>query len=191
MQWRWIAGLTVLLVAAHAWGAGDTIPVKGADGGSYGVLVFCNDCRSEGMKGPCHTGADAGWYNGKPCGTCMVEANHDVILRYPVDIHITGKLVTASGKPIKERFIKLFLPNGWGVRTRTQEDGTFRMMLGATAERESKSPLVIDVGTRTDSEKKGTDPHYAMFFMPESYKPCAENQKPAAPAGKRAKDKSL
>jgi hypothetical protein len=189
MQRRWIAGLILVLFAARAQAAGapDEMQVKTADGRVLGVLLFCNDCKSAG-KG-CLTGAEEGWLSGKPCGKCMVENNHDIILKYPVDIHITGKLVDASGKPVKERFVKLFLPNGWGVRTKTYDEGNFRLMLGATTERESKQPLLVDVGTRVDSIK-GTDPYYAMFLMPETYKPCsASAEKPAkkdnAPAQKQ------
>jgi hypothetical protein len=190
MQMRWIAGLALLLVASGTQAASDRFPVETADGRTFGVIMICNDCRSAGGKG-CFTGAETGWYGGKPCGKCLVDANHDTLLRYPVDIHVTGRVVDAAGKAVKDRFVKLFLPNGWGVRTRTLEDGSFRLMLGATAERESKQPLVINVGTRADSVK-GEDPYYALFFMPDPYKECSAEEKPARgksqkPAGGKAK----
>ena len=174
MQLRWIVGLSLVLVASSGWAAGapDQMEVKTADGKVFGTLLFCNDCKSASGKG-CVTGAEEGWFNGAPCGKCMVEANHQTILRYPVDIHITGTIVDKSGKPVKDRFVKLFLPNGWGVRTRTYDEGKFRLMLGATSERESKQPLVVDVGTRVDTVKGSGDAYYAFFFMPQSYQPCA------------------
>jgi len=189
MQLRWILGLTLMLAAApvHATNAADEVEVKTADGKVLGVLVFCNDCKSGNGKG-CVTGAEEGWLHGKPCGKCLVESNHGTFLKYPVDIHVTGTVVDAAGKPAKDRFVKLFLPNGWGVRTRTFDEGKFRLMLGATAERESKQPLVVDVGTRVDAIK-GNDQYYALFMMPKTYKPCgAAAEKPAGkgkPAEKR------
>jgi hypothetical protein len=185
MRLMWIAGLALLLAAAAEAGSqSDVMEVKSEDGRIFGVILLCNDCRTPDAKGPCHTGAEDGWLNGKPCGKCLLESNHEIVLKYPFDIHVVGKLVDAAGKPVKERFIKMFLPNGWGVRTRTMEDGSFRLMLGATADRESKQPLITDVGTRVDSEK-GADPHYALFFMPQQYAPCAAAGQPK-PAEKRA-----
>jgi hypothetical protein len=178
MHARWIAGLTLLLAVGGPGGAGaaDTMEVKTAAGQVLGTMLFCNDCKNPGGKG-CFTGAEDGWLKGERCGQCLVDANHDTILRYPVDIHVVGKLVNGKGEPVKDRFVKLFLPNGWGVRTRTIEGGTFRLMLGATAERESKTPLIVDVGSRVDSVKDN-DPYYAIFMMPIPHKPCAA--KPAA-----------
>jgi hypothetical protein len=187
MQLRWIAGLVLMLMASGAQAASDRIEVKTADGREIGVIVLCNDCRSAGGKG-CYAGTEQGWYDGKACGKCLVDANNAIILKYPVDVHITGKLVDPAKKPIKDRFVKLFLPNGWGVRTRTQADGSFRLLLGATSERESKQPLVVDIGTRTDTVK-GEDPHFALFFMPDPYKPCAAQEKPPSAKSKKRKSR--
>ncbi|MCK6556684.1 hypothetical protein L6Q96_19220 [Candidatus Binatia bacterium] len=186
MQTRWIAiGFAALagwLVPALGLAAAtDQVEVKAADGRVFGTIVFCNDCARPTDKGPCDQGAENGWLQGKPCGQCFVKANPNVLIRYPFDIHVTGKLQDAKGQPVKERFVKLFLPNGWGVRTRTLDDGTFRMMLGATAEREGKTPLTVDIGAHTDS-KRGEDPYFAMFMLPQSYNPCSPED---APTGKK------
>lgn len=178
--------LTVTLAPAAARAAAaDEVEVKAADGRLFATIVFCNDCRNGKGRGPCDQGAEVGWYRGKPCGQCFLKANHNVLIRYPYDIHIVGRLVDAKGQPVKERFVKLFLPNGWGVRTRTLEDGTFRLMLGATADREEKTPLVVDVGARVDSIRD-PDPHFALYMLPPSYVPCSPADAPAeAAAGQK------
>ena len=78
-----------------------------------------------------------------------------------------------EGKPVKERFVKMFMANGWNMRTRTFEDGEFRLILGAMDERKSQIPMVTDLGVRVDPKDASKD-HYALYFMPESFKPCSE-----------------
>jgi len=180
MKVRWtvvvIAGLVGWL--ARAGIAADEIPFKGKAGESLGIVVLCNDCQSGAGK-QCLTGAEEGWLNGKACGKCLLESNWGTPPQSPYDMHITGTLVDAANKPIKDRFVKLFLANGWGVRTRTGEDGTFRLTLGATMERKGE-PAVLDIGTRVDAVK-GADPHYAIFLLPNPYKPCTRKPEPAKP----------
>jgi len=194
MKTRWIAigiaALAALLAPATSRAAqADQLEVKAPDGRVFGTIIFCNDCANPKGKGPCDQGAENGWFQGKPCGQCFLKANPNVLIRYPFDIHVIGKIQDAKGQPVKERFVKLFLPNGWGVRTRTLDDGTFRLMLGATAEREGKTPLTIDIGARTDS-KKGEDPYFAMFMLPQSYNPCAPGDVPASEKAAPAKPKA-
>lgn len=185
MNVRWtvalIAGLVGTLTRAGI--AADEIPFKGKGGETLGVVVLCNDCQS-GTGKQCHTGAEEGWLSGKACGKCMLESNWGAAPQSPYDMHIMGTLVDTDNKPIKDRFVKLFLANGWGVRTRTDEEGKFRLTLGATMERKGE-PATLDLGTRVDSIK-GTDPHYAIFLLPESYKPCTRKPGP----GKSATPKS-
>lgn len=191
----WIAALSMMMMAstaAHAAQLPDEVTIKDPDGsGTVAVITLCNDCQSGEGKG-CYTGAEDGWFKGAPCGKCLVDSNFRSLLKYPYDLQIIGTLVAPSGEPVKDRFVQVFLPNGWTVRGRTSELGTFRLMLGATADRKAKEPLVTDIGTRIDT-KKGTDPYYAMFLLPESYKPCpADAVKSAAPkpkSGSAAKKK--
>jgi hypothetical protein len=184
LRWMTVLGLMMVTAAVQAATLPDELPIKDADGKTYAVVVLCNDCESpEGAK-PCDTGAEDGWLNGKPCGQCLLMDNYGQPMLYPYDLHFTGTLTDAAGHPIKDRFVKMYLANGWKVRTRTTEQGTFRLMLGATAERKSNTPLVTDIGVRVDSVK-GSDPNYAIFLMPPSYKPCSAAAA-STPAAKQA-----
>jgi hypothetical protein len=195
--WR-IVGLSIIAVTAatQVMAAENMQPIKDPDGNSLGVVVICTSCRSSdsSAKG-CHTGVQQGWLSGKPCGKCMLAENAGQTPRYAYDLHFTGKLVDDAGAPRKERFVRVFLPNGWTVRSRTAADGSFRLMLGATESRKSKNPVVVDLGTRVDA-KQGTD-DYSLYFLAESYKACPpEAATPAArkgpqPAGHGAKSKKL
>lgn len=172
----WRMGVLIIVMTAATTRAGsppDVQPIKDADGNTLGVLVVCNDCQSPAAasKKACHGGAEEGWRDGNPCGKCLLAANYGVQFKYPYDLHLTGTLTDAAGQPVKDRFVKMFLANGWSVRTKTSAEGTFRLTLGATDTRKAKLPLVTDLGVRVDSVK-GTDPYYAIFLLPESYKPC-------------------
>ncbi|MFI5395450.1 MAG: hypothetical protein ACHQ9S_07945 [Candidatus Binatia bacterium] len=189
MKLSWMGGMSIIVatVTTAVIAAGGEQPIKDPDGKVLAAVVACDACESggEGTAKACSTGAEEGWLNGKPCGKCMLTANLKEPLAYPYDLHMQGKLVDGSGKPVKERFVKMFLPNGWTVRTRTFEDGTFHVMLGATEERKSKTPVVTDLGTHVDSAK-GTE-YYALFMLPGSYKPCSAEA--AKPVGKKQKGK--
>ena len=174
---KWLAigivfGLMMGARIALAEVAPDVLPIKGADGATLAVIVQCNECAAvtSGSK-KCHTGPEEGYLNGQPCGKCMITENYGTPLPYPYDLHFTGKLIDADGKPIKDRFVKVFMANGWNIRTRTGEDGAYRLMLGATAERKTNVPVRVDLGTRVDSPKDNKD-YYAMFLLPETYKAC-------------------
>jgi hypothetical protein len=188
MQWWSAAALSTLLTASAmaAPAAPSVYPVKDKAGETYGVIVTCNKCKapaaSEGKK--CHTGVEDGWLDGKACGKCLINENYGARLSYPYDLQIAGKLVDDDGQPIKNRFVKLFMANGWSVRSRTSDDGTFRMMLGATAERKSKQPLTTDVGVHADLPKDN-EANYALYFLPESYKPCSESSQPQSKKAKK------
>jgi hypothetical protein len=58
------------------------------------------------------------------------------------------------------------------VRTRTLDDGLFRLLLGATAERKGKG-LVIKLGDRA-MRKDSKAPEYALFMLPPDYKKCSK-----------------
>src|SRR5947207_1850070 len=129
MKLWWMAALSVMMVSAAAHAGSDEQPIKGPDRVTVAMLTICNDCQS-GESATCPSGAEHGWLNGKPCGKCLIDANYGVTLKYPYDVHIVGSLVDPDGKPVKDRFVKAFLPNGWTIRGRSAEQGMFRLMLG-------------------------------------------------------------
>lgn len=192
MKVGWIVALSMMVASAagHAAPLPDEQTIKDPDGGApIAVVTVCNDCQS-GEGKSCYSGAEEGWLSGKPCGKCLINSNFGVLLKYPYDLHITGKLTDPDGTPRKGRLVQVFLPSGWTVRARTSDQGSFRLMLGATANRKGKQPLVTDLGTRIDTEK-GKDPYYALFLLPVSYKPCAAGAMtaPEAKPQKAPKDK--
>jgi len=162
-----VVTVAVVGARAQAWEKDFNDPTSGVN---LAKLVMCNDCKSASGQG-CDDGTEMGWLNGKPCGKCMIESNYGVTIRYPYDLHFIGQLTDAAGEVVKDRFVKIFLPNGWGVRTRTNDKGAFRMTMGATAERQSKEAVIIDLGSHVDSVK-GEDPHFAFYMLPEGYKAC-------------------
>ena len=95
--------------------------------------------------------------------------------RFPDDSGITGKLQDASGKPLGGKFVSISLPNTWRIRTRTLDDGRFRLMLGATMPKEdAKKMQVVDLGVRTLNDPKADQ--YSLFMLQDGYKPCAPKQ---------------
>lgn len=158
------------------------LDVQSPTGDPVAKIVVCNDCQGHSGEGPCDPGAENGWREGKACGACLLQSNWGVTIKYAQDVRVSGKLVGADGEPVVGRFVKMFLPNGWSVRTRTLSDGSFQMMLGATAPREGSESISVDLGTWTDSEK-GDDPHFALYMLPEDYKPCVGG--PLEPKGPR------
>jgi hypothetical protein len=173
MKVWWMAAISMMLAstAVHAGQLAGEQPIKDTDGTTIAVLTVCSDCQSEAGKS-CYSGAEAGWLAGKPCGKCLIQRNYGEAVNYPYDLQITGTLTDPDGQPVKDRFVKAFLPNGWTIRARTSEKGAFRLMLGATTDRRSREPLVTDLGARIDKQK-GDNPYYAIFLLPPSYKPCA------------------
>ena len=75
-----------------------------------------------------------------------------------------GYLKDENGQPLKGKFVRLYLPNTWTVRTRTGDDGLFRLLLGATVERKGKG-LVIKLGDRV-MPKDSKAAEYALFMLP-------------------------
>lgn len=167
-----LMGAFVLFVVAAALPAGaSSVPVKDPEGNVLAVVVDCNSCSDPAKKG-CENGAENGFYDGKPCGKCLLDANFPTRIPYAYDLQFTGHLKDENGQPMKGKFVRLYLPNTWTVRTRTGDDGLFRLLLGATVERKGKAQ-VIQLGDRVmRSDSKA--PEYAMFMLPENYKPCGE-----------------
>jgi hypothetical protein len=169
--WVETIGGVLMLSATVALAASTEQPIKDVDGRVMAVLVVCNDCRGSTESKKCHDGADRGFVGGKPCGQCLVKENAGTKFDYPYDLHFNGKLTDDGGNPVKDRFVKVFLANGWSVRTRTGDDGSYRLMLGAIGDRKSKDPMVTDVGTRVDSQKEHAE-NFSLYLLPEGYKPC-------------------
>ena len=157
--------------------------IKDPDGNAVGVVVTCETCRN-GAEQACPLGTEKGWVDGLACGDCLMSANMRERLLYHYDLHITGKLVSAAGAPMKDRFLRLFFSNGWTVRARAAEDGSFHLMMGATAEKKGKQPLVVDLGSLRDY---GQGNYFALYFLPPEYHPCAE---PSPAAGHAAKKRA-
>jgi hypothetical protein len=192
MKLWWMVGLNIVAVAVatRVVAAENSLLIKDPDGNTVGLLVICSSCQSSGgSPKQCQTGVQEGWLDGKPCGKCMLVANAGQMLHHAYDLHFTGKLVDSAGSPRKDRFVRLFLPNGWSVRTRTGDGGAFRLMLGATESRKSKKAAVVDLGTRVD-ERPGTE-DYSVYALPQPYKPCAPTAaKQAAQKDRRPKSKT-
>lgn len=147
--------------------------LKDPEGKTIGVVLNCSSCKGEkGSK--CLTGVDDGFNGNAACGQCLVKANFGSRMTYAYDVLIMGHLKDEKGQPAKGRFVKLFLTNTWTVRTRTGDDGLFRLLLGATAERKGK-PVILQLGDLT-MPKDSKAEYYALFMLPEAHKPCAAAQ---------------
>jgi hypothetical protein len=162
--------LFIVFVVGPASAAQDIL--KDPEGATFGVLLDCSECKEEKDGAGCARGVEAGFHDGRACGKCLMEANFGTKVLHAYDVLFLGYLKDEDGNPVKGRFVRIFMPNTWSVRTRTGEDGLFRLMLGATLERKSKDPLVIDLGTRTIAKGSSSDSLYAMYLLPENYKPC-------------------
>ncbi len=174
MRGQRLFGIVVacLLIASAAL-ARDPIPVKDKDGKTYALIVLCNDCRTPSEQ-RCFDGAEEGFWKGKSCGKCLLRANGGRLVEVPYDVHVTGVLTDEQGNPRKERFVKLFMQNGWGHRTRTFDDGRFRIIMGATVERKAKEPLIVDVGRLIDQQKDNKDLYFAFYYMSPDFQPCPD-----------------
>jgi hypothetical protein len=166
-----LMGAFALLVVATALPVGATTDlVKDPEGNVLAVVVDCNTCQDPAKGKSCETGAENGFSDGKPCGKCLLDANFPTRIPYPYDLQFTGYLKDENGQPMKGKFVRLYLPNTWTVRTRTTDDGMFRLLLGATVERKGKAQ-VIQLGNRV-MPKDSKAAEYAMFMLPENFKPC-------------------
>jgi len=166
-----LIGMFALLLFAPALPAAATQDlVKDPDGNVLAVLLDCNSCADPATGKACESGAEDGFESGKRCGKCLLEANFPTRIPYAYDLQFMGYLKDENGQPLKNKFVRLYLPNTWTVRTRTSEDGLFRLLLGATAERKGKAQ-VIKLGDRVMA-KDSKAGEYALFMLPENFKPC-------------------
>lgn len=147
--------------------------LKDPEGKTIAVVMDCNSCKG-GKGSGCTTGVDDGFNGDAACGQCALKANHGIRIPYAYDVLVMGYLKDEKGEPVKNRFVKLFLPNTWTVRTRTGEDGLFRLLLGATLERKGK-PVTVQLGD-LKAPKDSKAEYYALFMLPPDHKPCAAAQ---------------
>ena len=164
-----LAGVVCLTAPAGA----SEVKVKDTSGKTIAVILDCNSCKDEkGSK--CMTGVTEGFHAGARCGECLLESNYGTKLLYSSDIQIHGNLKQVDGKPMADDFIRLYLPNTWTVRTRSSKDGFFRLLLGATQERQGEKIVVkLEDRTRTLTEAKER-PDYALYMLPDKYKACSD-----------------
>ncbi|MDX2165494.1 MAG: hypothetical protein SF182_00455 [Deltaproteobacteria bacterium] len=165
----------LLLASVLPAAAENKVVVKDPDGQVLAVILDCNSCPNPAKGKACESGAENGYLDGKPCGKCLLDANFPTRISYPYDLQFIGYLKDETGQPLKNKFVRLYLPNTWTVRTRTGDDGMFRLLLGATAERKGKAQ-VIKIGDHV-MPKDSKSGEYALFMLPENYKPCSD--KPA------------
>src|SRR3954468_7143331 len=145
---RLMAVLVLMLVSLVTPAGAGTDVVKDPDGKTLAVVVDCSSCQAPDAKGAkCENGAETGFNDGKPCGKCLLDANYPTRIPYAYDLQFMGYLKDENGQPLKGKFVRLYLPNTWTVRTRTADVGLFRLLLGATVERKGKAQ-VIKLGDR-------------------------------------------
>lgn len=165
-----LAGVASLASIASA----SEVTVQEKSGKTISVILDCNSCKDDSKGTDCVSGVTDGFHDGKRCGECLLESNFGSKLLYSSDLQINGTLLQPDGKPAAEQFIRLYLPNTWTVRTRSSKDGAFRLLLGATQERQGERVLV-KLGSRTQASSDAKDrPDYALYMLPENYSPCAE-----------------
>jgi hypothetical protein len=173
--------MAALLVAASASAVTitDAQRLKDTDGKTLALLLVCNACKAPAAESSakCPPGVPKGYFGGQPCGDCLMKSNWGKRIGYPYDVFITGTINGPDGKPLDSQFVRLLLPNGWSVMSRTTKEGKFRLALGATEERRSKTPLTKDLGTFTFEHTTGKDNAFAIFMLPEKFKPCGPEKK--------------
>ena len=172
-MWILVIVLSGVLLSNPVAGSQDLL--KDPEGKTIAVVLDCNACKDPKPGAQCASGVESGFHDGAACGQCLLDANFGTRISYAYDLLITGYLKDEKGEPVKNKFVKLFLPNTWTVRTRTTDQGMFRLMLGATAERKGKS-LTRDLGVRTMRRDSKAE-LYALYMLPEGYKPCADEKK--------------
>lgn len=175
-----VVGLALALSAMAAEAkisVSDSKKVKDGEGNIYAVVLDCP------QPDPTYGGSEDGTIGPDRCGQCLIEANWGAAMKYPYDVVIKGTMVDEAGKPLKGRMLQFFLPNGWTVKTRTADNGFFRIILGAIGDRKSKDPLTTDIGTvKMRNDNKAA--YYAMYLLPDNFKPCAPKAK-SKPAEKK------
>lgn len=171
---RFVALVSLALLASGPVQAVER-PLKDPEGNLLGLIVECSSCR-EGSGKTCDMGVMDGFHKGVRCGQCLLESNFGVTVASHYDIRLTGRLLDETGKPLSGKFVQLRMPNTWGVKARTTEQGEFMIRLGATRGRKSSTPAALDLGELT-MKQGGKDSMYNMFLLPPDYKPCTAGAK--------------
>ncbi len=169
---RWFVAISALLAVGSAVYAAEH-KVVGPNGSTIGIILDCNSCKDPENGEKCQTGVQKGFHAGKACGECLMRSNYGAKLLYSRDLYLTGTINKPDGEPLINEFVRLYLPNTWTVRTRTTEEGVFRLVLGATEARDGE-PLSFEIGPRSRAKVQGA-PDYALFMVPEDYKSCADD----------------
>jgi len=168
---RLTSALFILLCSVPMAASAGQDLIKDPQGKTLAILLDCNSCKDTKNGKDCRTGTDKGFHDEKDCGACLLDANFGTRIGYPYDIHIIGKLQDSSGKGVQSKFVSVSLPNTWRIRTRTTDDGRFRLMLGATMQKaDPKNLITVDLGVRTLDDPKAEQ--YSLFMLQEGYKPC-------------------
>lgn len=162
--------IAILVVLAFGQAFAAEQKVVDPKGNTIGLILDCNSCKNPEEGENCAGGVQDGFHEGKPCGQCLLSANYGTRMLYAYDLYFSGALQQPDGSPLADEFVRLFLPNTWTVRTRTDEKGAYRLVLGATQER-AGSQVEIDLGSRKRRKTEGA-PDYALYMLPENYKEC-------------------
>ncbi len=168
---RFFVAISALLAFGSVVSAAEH-KVTDPKGNTIGVILDCNSCQNPEKGENCRSGVQDGFHGGKPCGQCLMLSNYGTKVLYAYDVYVTGKMQQPDGQPLVNEFVRLYLPNTWTVRTRTTEEGFFRLVLGATAPREGE-PMSVEIGPRTRAKGQSAA-DYALFLLPEDYKPCVK-----------------
>lgn len=172
MRLIWLSIALLAILPAGAQAKRDV--VKDPEGKTVGVFLDCDSCKEAGDEA-CESGAEDGFQDGVPCGQCLINANYGSALISAYDLHIFGFLKDESGDPVEGRFVRLYMPKGWTVRTRSVRGGLFILRVGATMTRKSTEPIVVKLGDR--KVKKDSDRgQYSLFLLRDDYQPCAEKK---------------
>lgn len=169
---RHVIAWAIFLACTAVSAAGEEYRVVDPSGKVIAVILDCNSCADPSSGTKCVGGVQDGFHAGKRCGQCLLTANFGTRLLYPHDLQITGTLTQPDGTALADEFVRLFLPNTWTVRTRTTENGYFRLLLGATEDRKGEM-VAVDLGSRSRSKSEDAV-DYSFFMVPESHKPCPE-----------------
>ncbi len=162
--------IAILIVLASSQAFAAEQKVVDPKGKTIGLILDCNSCKDPEKGENCTGGVPDGYHDGKRCGECLIAANYGTRLLYAYDLYFSGKLQQPDGQPLVNEFVRLYLPNTWTVRTRTTEEGFYRLVLGATQER-AGSQIEVDLGTRKRAKSDGAV-DYALYMLPENYKEC-------------------
>ena len=103
------------------------------------------------------------------CRQCLIDANSGTAISSAYDLQVIGRLIDQDGKAIAGKSVRLLLPNGWKIRTRTSDTGDFNLIVGSNLERKDDKPIVLNLGVRTMGSAA---PEYVLYMMPENYKDC-------------------